>query len=72
MYLTESFFVANGQMQIQKIKYGFDDRKRIKKKQVILKLHSFTPSDINIQTVLVPKMILAKFLSPKIYSLGPF
>ena len=33
---------------------------------------SFTPSDMNFQTVLMPKVIFAKILSQKIYSLGPF
>ena len=32
-------------MQIQTIKYGLNDAKRIKKKQVTLILYSFTPSD---------------------------
>ena len=54
------------------IKYGLNDTKRIKKKQVTLILYSFTPSDMNFQTMLMPKVILAKFLSHKIYSLGPF
>ena len=49
-----------------------NDTKRIKKKQVTLILYSFTPSDMNFQTILMPKVILAKFLSQKIYSLGPF
>ena len=35
-------------------------------------LYSFAPSDIIFQTILMPKVILAKILSQKIYSLGPF
>ena len=42
------------------IKYGLNDLKRIKKKQVILILYPFTPSDNNFQTILLPKMILAE------------
>ena len=45
--------------QIQMIKYGLNDTKRIKKKQVTSTLYSFTPSRINFQT------ILARFLSQK-------
>ena len=60
------------QTLIQTIEYGLNDMKRIKKKQVTLILYSFTPSDMNFQTILMPKVILAKFLSQKIYSLGPF
>ena len=44
-------------------------RNEQKKKQVKLMLDSFTPSDINFQTILMPKVILAKFLSQKMYSL---
>ena len=47
------------------IKYGLNDTKRIKKKQVTLILYSFTPSDMNFQTYLLPKMILAKKNSQK-------
>ena len=52
------------QTQIQMIKYGLNDTKRIKKKQV-----SFTPSDMNFQAILMPKVILKKCLSQKIYLL---
>ena len=38
----------------------------MKKKQVTLILHSFTPSDMNFQAILMPKVILAKILSQKI------
>ena len=58
--------------QIQTIKYGLNDAKRIKKKQDILILYSYTPSDINFQTSLLAKVILAKRKSQKIYSLRPF
>ena len=37
----------------------------IKKKLVTLILYSFTPSDMNFQTFLVPKMILAKKIHKK-------
>ena len=43
-----------------------------KKKQVASMLYSITPSDVNLQTSLMPKVMLAKILSQKIYSLGPF
>ena len=48
------------QTQIQTIKYGLNDTKRIRKKLVTLILCSFTPSDRNFQTILMPKMILEK------------
>ena len=57
--------------QIQMIKYGLNDTKWIKKKQVTVILYSFTPSYMTFQTILMPKVILAKILSQKIYSLGP-
>ena len=63
------------QTQIQTIEYGLNDTIQIKKKQVILILYSFAPSapsDMNFQTILMPKVILAKFLSQKIYSLVTF
>ena len=53
------------QTQIQTINYGLNDTKRIKKKQVILILYSFAHSDMNFQTVLLPKVILAKQISQK-------
>ena len=34
-------------------KYGLNDTKRIKKKHVTLILYSFTPSDMNFQTILL-------------------
>ena len=34
------------------MEYGLNDAKRIKKKKVTLKLYSFTPSDMNFQTIL--------------------
>ena len=49
-------------MQIQTIKYGLNDTKRLKNKQVTLKLYSFTPSDMYFQTI----------LSQKVYKLRPF
>ena len=50
-------------MQIQTIKYGLNDTKRITNKQVTVILYSFTPSDMNFQKNLMPKVILAKILS---------
>ena len=47
------------QTQIQTIKYDLNAAKRIKKKQVTLILYSFTPSDMIIQTFLLPKVISA-------------
>ena len=41
----ESLF--SWQKQIQMIEYGLNDAIRIKKKQVILIIYSFTPSDMN-------------------------
>ena len=46
------------QTQIKTIKYGLNDTKRIKKKQV-----TCTPSDMNVQTILMPKWFWAKILS---------
>ena len=43
-----------------------------KKKQVTLIVYSFTPSDMNFLTFLLPKVNLAKKNSQKIYSLRPF
>ena len=63
------------QTQIQTIKFVLDYTKRIKKKEVTyiaLILYSFTTSDMNFQTILMPKVIFAKLLSQKIYLLGPF
>ena len=43
------------------IRYGLNDTKRIKKKQGTFILYLlFTPSDMNFQTFLLPKVILAK------------
>ena len=67
MHLSELIFCDKCE---QAIKYGLNDTKRKQKKQT--KLYSFTPSDVNFQAILMPKVILAKFLSQKIYSLGPF
>ena len=61
------------EMQIQTIKYGLNDTKMIKKKEFTLKLYSFTiSSDMNFLTIVMPKIIFAKSLSQKIYSLEPF
>ena len=45
--------------------YGLNDTKLIKKKQVTLILYLLTPSDINFQTVLMPKVILIKKIVTK-------
>ena len=47
MFLTESLFCEK--KQIQTIRYGLNDSKRIKKKQVTLKFYSFS-SDFNVQS----------------------
>ena len=60
------------QVQIQTIKYDLNDTKIIKKKQDTLILYSFTPSDMNFQTFLLPTVILAKLLSQKTFALRPF
>ena len=62
MFQVSNFFVKNAN---SKIKYGLNDIKRIKKKQVALILYSFTPSELNFQAILMPKVILAKILSQK-------
>ena len=46
-------------------KYGLYDVIRIKKKEFVLILQSFTPSDMNFKTILMPKVILAEILSQK-------
>ena len=53
------------QRQIQTIRYGLNDTKMIKKKQLTLILYSFTPSDMNFVAILMHKVILAKNLSQK-------
>ena len=62
------------QTQFPTNEYGLNDEKRMKKELSYIDTlrDSSTPSDINFQTILLPKVILAKFLSQKIYSLGPF
>ena len=52
-------------MQIKTVKYGLDDRIWMKKKQITLIIYSFTPSDMNFQTILMPKGILAYFCHKK-------
>ena len=59
-----------GQRQLWTIEYGLNDKIRIKKKEVILILCSFTSSNMNFQMILMPKEILAKNLSQKIGSHG--
>ena len=63
MYLTELLFLSK--MQIQTIKYGRNDTKRIKKKLVTLILYSFTPFDMNFQTIVIwAKKIVREKLVP--------
>ena len=56
-------------MQIRTIKYGLYDMIRLKNKEFIMILYSFTPNDMNVQTILMPRVILAKFSSQKSWSL---
>ena len=60
------------QTQIQTTKYGLYDMVRIKKYlyRYCTHLHRFTPSDLNFQTILMPKVILAKKLSQNSWSFG--
>ena len=53
------------QTQTQTIEYGLNDMIQINKNAVMLTLCSFTPSDLNFQTILMPKVNLAKKLSQK-------
>ena len=61
------------QKQIQRIEYGLDDTIKIWKKErrSIDTLLIYT-SDTNFQTIWMPKVILANFLSQKAGPLGPF
>ena len=53
-------------MQIKTTKDGLYDVIRIKNKEFsILIINSFSPSDMNLKTILMPKVILAKNLSQK-------
>ena len=54
-------------MQIQMIEYGLNDTIWIKKKEFILILCAFTPSDMIMiyQTIVILNAILANFLSKK-------
>ena len=61
------------QMQIQMIEYGLNDTIvtiRMKKKEVVLIPYSFTPTNMNFQTILMPKVILANFCYIKNWSVG--
>ena len=66
MYLTELLF--RDKRKFKRLDMAF----MIRKKHVTLTLYSFAPSDMNFQWILMPKVILAKILSQKIYSFGPF
>ena len=72
MYVSELLFLW--QTQIQTIEYGLNDAKRIKKEtsDIALILWSFTPSDMNFQTISMAKGIFAKFLFQKSGPLEPF
>ena len=48
---------------------SMNDVIKIKKKEFILTLSLFTPSDMNSKITLMPKVILEKKLSQKIYSI---
>ena len=48
-----------------KIKYGLYDTIWVKKKEDILIIDPFMPSNMNFQTILMPKVNLAKILSEK-------
>ena len=50
----------SSQTQIQTLEYGLDVAMRIKEKDYILIEYSFTPSDMNFQTIWMPKGILTK------------
>ena len=52
-------------MQIQTIEYGLNVTKGIKSKHVTLLLYSFTPSDKNFQTIMMPKVIMEKKIATK-------
>ena len=56
--------------QIQTLEYGLDDAMRIKKKDFVLIENSFTPSDMNFQTIWMPKVILTKIWSRNSWSLA--
>ena len=58
------------QNQIQTIEYGLNDKIWIKKWKKLF--YSFQPSYKNFRAILMPKMILAKFLSQKTGLLEPF
>ena len=51
-----------------KIEYGLNDTIWIKKKEDILIIDQFIPSNMNFQTIVMPKMNLAKILSEKSWS----
>ena len=48
------------------------DTIRIKKERIYLMIYSLTPFDINFHTILMSKVILAKYLSKKAGPLEPF
>ena len=49
------------QTQIQAIEYGLNDAIRIKKNEALMILYSFTSVDMDFQTILMSKGILAEF-----------
>ena len=62
MVLTDHLFLTNAN---SKIRYGLNDTIRVKKKEDILIIDPFIPSNMNFQTILMPKVNLAKILSEK-------
>ena len=70
MYPRDQLFCDK--TRVQTINNGLNDTIGIKKNEVVLALYSFTPFDMNFQTILMPKVILAKILSQINYSPRPF
>ena len=66
VYTTAAFL---WQTQIQTIIYGLNN---FDKKKIILILYLFTTSEINLQTILMPKVILANICHKKAGLLEPF
>ena len=66
MVLTDQLFSVTDQLFSDKRK--FKDTIQIKKKEDILIITSFIPSNMNFQTIMMPKVNLAKMLSKKNWS----
>ena len=65
MVLTDQLF---SDKRNSKIKYGLNDAIRVKKKEDLLIIDPFLPSNMNFETILMPKVNLAKILSEKSWS----